>query len=808
MKVLKKIIFLLVILLLIGILNCCKVYASTNGKSAEDAINWARSLQDKKVGSGQCVAFISEYYKFLGQTTPSYYNAYELIYHVDDQPSGWKVIHDHNVQAQAGDILVYSGGGTGHVALYEADYAIWHANWGTDSGPDGTPVRWNGSYYKDLTDRYFEGVVRPDFNTDSEPPKFSNGELVLNSITANSYKVRVKVTDNVGVDYVNFAIKGAKDSSFGSWTKMTYNNGYYEATINTSKNDLIYVHCYAFDKAGNSTGYQFPNWAMGSKKVDLGNFTARIVSKGNSNYCIGITGTTNGDDLQLVTKNNNDSKQLWNFTKLSNGNYKIINATTSNQGFDVDGGVNADGNATPIQIWNHVDGATQQEYMIVSYNGGYRIMPSNTKLGMGLDVQNASYKNGTKIVECNVNAYQNNAQTWSFEKVTPNISMTPTSCTLGVGGITRLTVTSTLTGQKATNISYKSSNTSVATVDSTGLITGKGLGTATITATTTDGTNLSKTCKVTVKESTPHVQYKTHIQDIGWENSWKSDGTMSGTSGKSLRLEAIEIKLTDSLYSGTIQYKTHIQDIGWENSWKSNGAMSGTSGKAKRLEAIQIQLTGYIANYYDVYYRVHAQDFGWLDWAKNGELAGTASYGKRLEAIEIKLIRKTGTAPGKTTTPFKENLSVQYSSHVQNIGWQGFAKNGALSGTSGKSLRLEGLRIRIANTNYSGDIVYSTHVENIGWQSQVKNGAIAGTSGKSLRLEAMKINLTGDLAKHYDIYYRVHVQDFGWLDWAKNGEVSGTTGYAKRLEGLQIVLVEKGGKAPGSTTRHEIIKGK
>ena len=69
---------------------------------------------------------------------------------------------------------------------------------------------------------------------------------------------------------------------------------------------------------------------------------------------------------------------------------------------------------------------------------------------------------------------------------------------------------------------------------------------------------------------------------------------------------------------------------------------------------------------------------------------------------------------------------------------------------------------------------------------------MSGTSGRSLRLEAMQISLSGDMAKHYDIYYRVHAQNFGWLGWAKNGESAGTAGYAYRLEGMQIVLVEKG----------------
>jgi len=75
---------------------------------------------------------------------------------------------------------------------------------------------------------------------------------------------------------------------------------------------------------------------------------------------------------------------------------------------------------------------------------------------------------------------------------------------------------------------------------------------------------------------------------------------------------------------------------------------------------------------------------------------------------------------------------------------------------------------------------------------------MSGTSGEAKRLEAICINLTGDMSKKYDIYYRVHAQSYGWLGWAKNGAPAGTAGYGKRLEGIQIVLVPKGGAAPGN----------
>lgn len=301
--------------------------------------------------------------------------------------------------------------------------------------------------------------------------------------------------------------------------------------------------------------------------------------------------------------------------------------------------------------------------------------------------------------------------------------------------------------------------------------------------------------------SNPSVVYQTHVQTIGWQG-WKKDGEMSGTSGQSKRLEGINIKLEN--LNGNVEYQTHVQSIGWQG-WKSNGAMAGTSGQSKRLEAIKIKLSGEAANQYDIYYRVHAQSYGWLDWAKNGEAAGSEGYSKRLEGIEIRLVKKGEAAPGSTSRPFVSKM-IKYQTHVQNIGWQSEKADGEMSGTSGQYLRLEGIKIHLGGS-IDGGIAYATHVQTYGCQSYVSDGQLSGTSGQSKRLEAIRMNLTGNAANQYDVYYRVHAQHFGWLGWAKNGQSAGTAGYSYRLEAIQIVLVPKGGSAPGSTTNHYYNKG-
>lgn len=137
-----------------------------------------------------------------------------------------------------------------------------------------------------------------------------------------------------------------------------------------------------------------------------------------------------------------------------------------------------------------------------------------------------------------------------------------------------------------------------------------------------------------------------------------------------------------------------------------------------------------------------------------------------------------------------EPYNIAYATHVQNEGWQKEVKDGKMSGTEGKSRRLEGITIESGIEGVG--VEYATHVQNIGWQDYVANGKMSGTEGLSYRLEAIKIHLTGENADLYDIYYRVHAQNIGWMGWASNDAESGTAGFGYRLEGIEIKIVEKG----------------
>ncbi|MGH2242550.1 C39 family peptidase, partial [Enterococcus faecalis] len=81
-----------------------------------------------------------------------------------------------------------------------------------------------------------------------------------------------------------------------------------------------------------------------------------------------------------------------------------------------------------------------------------------------------------------------------------------------------------------------------------------------------------------------------------------------------------------------------------------------------------------------------------MNWAKNSESAGSQSAAKRLESIQIKLVKKGKAAPegngkafligNEAKRPDEIKPTVNYQTHVQNIGWQGVVKNGEIAGTS------------------------------------------------------------------------------------------------------------------------------
>lgn len=147
----------------------------------------------------------------------------------------------------------------------------------------------------------------------------------------------------------------------------------------------------------------------------------------------------------------------------------------------------------------------------------------------------------------------------------------------------------------------------------------------------------------------PTINAQAHVSNIGWMQT-VTNGSVIGTTGKALPLEALKLSVKDNSNLG-ISYSAHVRNVGWMSTVK-NGAIAGTTGRALSVEAVKISLTGSDADKFDIYYRLHVSDKGWLGWAKNGETAGTSGYALPAEALEIRVVKKGEQAPGSTKNAY------------------------------------------------------------------------------------------------------------------------------------------------------------
>ena len=186
----RRVLCLILAVIMVACLLPTAAFASTNGKTADDAINWVRSLEGQPVGSGECVALIVAYYSYLGQTSPGG-NGADYSWK-EPLPAGWQRLQ--NAQPQKGDILVYSGNGAnpyGHVAIYESDYSTWHQNYAYQRKVvHVTNVRYNGF------DNPYWGVIRPDFSSATPTPSYAD-------IGTNVYRylIRTDGWKHIGTNY-------------------------------------------------------------------------------------------------------------------------------------------------------------------------------------------------------------------------------------------------------------------------------------------------------------------------------------------------------------------------------------------------------------------------------------------------------------------------------------------------------------------------------------------------------------------------------------------------------------------------------
>ena len=131
------------------------------------------------------------------------------------------------------------------------------------------------------------------------------------------------------------------------------------------------------------------------------------------------------------------------------------------------------------------------------------------------------------------------------------ISINKTSATINNGETLQLTATVSPSNASNKSVTWTSSNTSVATVNSNGLVTAKGRGSATITATTTDGTNLSASCAITVCQLATGISMSQTTASIVVDKTLQLTATVSPSNANNTAVSWTSSNTTIATVSST-----------------------------------------------------------------------------------------------------------------------------------------------------------------------------------------------------------------------------------------------------------------
>lgn len=177
-----------------------------------------------------------------------------------------------------------------------------------------------------------------------------------------------------------------------------------------------------------------------------------------------------------------------------NGNSIFLPAAGYRYGTDL---INADPlNSEEINSVSSVGYYWTSERLSDYQSEAWRIAISNTTIWHWIPHIEGYYPSGDRFVGYSVRAVIGEGNPTSSVPVN-NVSLDNSGLTLTMGETAILTATITPSNATQQSVTWLSSNTAVATVDSNGTVTAVDVGTTTITVTTNDG-GLTATCEVTV----------------------------------------------------------------------------------------------------------------------------------------------------------------------------------------------------------------------------------------------------------------------------------------------------------------------
>ncbi len=246
-------------------------------------------------------------------------------------------------------------------------------------------------------------------SADKTKPVVSNA--TFSKITPTGFTVKCNATDDKKIKNVRVAI-WIHNVTEPIWHDCvsngndTYSFDFDISSYNNQKGPYN-CHIYAYDESGNE-GFAAPEPI--SINCNLGdNFDAMIKNPNSGKYV--ITSVNNDNVMLYQFINSFGSKQVWNFSRNSDGSYRITSHFNS-KCLDVNG----DETGKNIYTWTANDNATQK-WFLANIGGNYKFFPacSNTRC---MDISGGITDNRTNIQLWDTN--DSNAQKFTIDKISDN----------------------------------------------------------------------------------------------------------------------------------------------------------------------------------------------------------------------------------------------------------------------------------------------------------------------------------------------------------------------------------------------------
>lgn len=260
------------------------------------------------------------------------------------------------------------------------------------------------------------GSTTVNIRKDTEAPVISDYKVT--GVTTTGYIVSCKVTDNLGVDRVQFPTwtqKDEQDDIIANWGHDSAASGSrngdiftYQVNIADHNNEkgLYNTHIYAYDKNGN-TSYVAINSIELAVLPDIStefkdDFYAKIQNASTGTVLTRTDGENQKD--ACFSEDTGSRNQIWHFAKNA-GNDSYTISSEDDEVFVLDVSAGLDEEKRNVQVWTR-NGSEAQKWGILDNNGNYCLKPGcaemrvlDTPGGQG-GTQNAqiySYNSGTGV---------------------------------------------------------------------------------------------------------------------------------------------------------------------------------------------------------------------------------------------------------------------------------------------------------------------------------------------------------------------------------------------------------------------------